>query len=65
MQIIHHIGEWYKYPNSSEKFKLKSVDGFIYRFECGHCCTDSVFMDMILVKTGKKVCVTIQLELEL
>lgn len=65
MSPIYHIGEWYKYPESTQQFKLVEVRKFTFVFECGHWCTDTVFMDMIRVKTGKQVCEIIQLELPL
>ena len=39
-------GKWYKYPNVARKFHLIEIRGFIYEFECGHWCTDSVFEDL-------------------
>ena len=42
----------YRYPNSNKVYRLVSVTGFIYRFACGHWCTDNVFADLINVKTG-------------
>lgn len=61
--VKYFIGEDYKYPRSRKRFKLISVDTFIFRFECGHWCTDSVFIDLIRVKTGIQVYKDIQLEL--
>ncbi len=47
------VGETYKYPNSSKRFKLASIsDRGIYYFECGHWCTQYVFDDLINVRTG-------------
>ena len=43
------IGKLYKYYNSNKVFKLKQIRGFIYEFECGHCCTDNVFKDLIQI----------------
>lgn len=40
------IGASYKYWNCPDILVLKSIDGFIYRFECGHWCTDTVFVDL-------------------
>jgi len=57
------IGEMYRYPNSKRLFKLIAVDGWRYRFECGHCCTDTVFVDLIRVSTGIQVYQDIQTEL--
>jgi len=54
--IISYIGELYKYPNSSKnKFKLIKVEGYKYLFECGHWCTDNVFIDLIRLRTGIQV----------
>lgn len=45
------IGETYHYPNDKKQFKLKETNGFIFKFECGHWCTDNVFLDLINSKT--------------
>ena len=42
----------YKYPNSEQVFILKKIVNNIYHFNCGHWCTDSVFEDLIDLKTG-------------
>ena len=42
----------YKYPNSEQVFILKKIVNNIYHFKCGHWCTDSVFEDLIDLKTG-------------
>lgn len=52
MYIVAYIGEYYRYPNRKKKFKLVRTNTYNYYFECGHWCTDSVFMDLIRVKTG-------------
>lgn len=57
------IGEYYRYPNGTKRFKLIAVDGWVYRFECGHRCTDAVFRDLIRVSTGIQVYQDIQTEL--
>lgn len=57
------IGKKYKYPNSIRIFVLKEIRGFIYEFECGHWCTDSVFMDLIDLETGIQNYMGIQLKL--
>lgn len=59
----YFIGEIYHYPKSKQMLKLISVEGFIFRFECGHWCTDNVFEDLIRVKTGQQVYSDVQLEL--
>lgn len=53
MNIIYYLDEFYRYSESKKLFKLISVDGFIFKFECGHWCTDCVFIDLIRVSTGK------------
>ena len=45
-------GKKYKYPNSNNVFTLKKVSGFIFHFDCGHWCTDTVFEDLIDIETG-------------
>jgi hypothetical protein len=57
------IGELYKYPKGGKSYKLISITGFVYRFDCGHWVTDSVFGDLIRVKTGLYVYKDRQLEL--
>lgn len=54
MKLHYKIGGEYRYPKG-DTFKLKKVRGFIFIFECGHWCTDSVFMDLIDVKRGKQI----------
>lgn len=53
---IYYIGDEYHYPNKKKRFKLIYVDDFIYQFECGHKITDTVFIDLIHVKSKLKVC---------
>jgi hypothetical protein len=55
------IGRVYKYPLSHKKFKLIEASGFIFLFECGHWCTDNVFMDLIDCETGIQVYKDVQL----
>lgn len=55
------IGRVYRYPLSKKLFKLIESNGIIFRFECGHWCTDSVFEDLIDVKTGVQVYKDLQL----
>lgn len=59
----YFLGEYYRYPNSTNKFKLKAFNGRAFSFECGHWCTDNVFIDLIRVKTGKQVYKDLQTEL--
>jgi hypothetical protein len=61
--INHQIGQGYRYPNTKQVFILTKVDDWIYRFACGHWCTDSVFIDLINIKTGIQVSEDKQLEL--
>jgi len=63
MNQVYHIGEYYKYPGGTKRFALKMVRGFWFYFECGHHCSDSVFMDLINVKTGVQVYKDIQYSL--
>ena len=42
----------YKYPNCKKIYILESVEGYKYKFKCGHWCTDNVFEDLIDVKTN-------------
>lgn len=43
----------YKYPKSDKIFVLKNVapNGNVY-FQCGHWCTNNVFVDLIDLDTG-------------
>ena len=59
----YYIGEYYQYPCGS-RVKLTSVTGFIFRFECGHWCTNTVFKDLIRCKTGIPVCRDNQLTIQ-
>lgn len=59
----YHLDEYYKYYDSTKKFKLINVDGFRFEFEGGHWCTDCVFVDLIRVKTGISVNEDLQMEL--
>lgn len=61
--MIYYIGEYYKYANSRKRFKLMESNGIIFHFECGHWCTDNVFVDLIRIKTGKVVSDELQLEM--
>ena len=41
------IGRSYKYHGSRHTtFIVKSIEGYMVQFECGHRVTDSVFMDL-------------------
>lgn len=51
----YSIGNVYKYPNSKRKFKLTNTNGFVFHFECGHWCTDNVFMDLICITPAKQL----------
>ena len=51
----YYIGEYYSYPKSKKRFKLTEKNGYIFLFDCGHWCTDNVFIDLIRVKTGIQV----------
>ena len=59
------IGELYKYPGSinPEQYRLIETNGGVFWFECGHWCTDSVFIDLVRVKTGLQNFKDFQLEL--
>jgi len=59
----YFIGEYYRYPNSQKEYKLLKVEHNVYRFSCGHWCTDCVFEDLIRVKTNQQVYLDNQLEL--
>jgi len=61
--MMYQIGREYSYPNFKKKFKLKEANGFIFKFECGHWCTDSVFADLIDCKTKIQNYKNIQTEL--
>lgn len=51
----YSIGNVYKYPSSKKKFKLVETNGFVFHFECGHWCTDNVFMDLICITPAKQL----------
>lgn len=53
--INYRIGEYYTYPNNNDKLKLIEKRNFIFIFECGHWCTDNVFIDLIRCKTNIQV----------
>lgn len=59
----YHLNEYYRYPDDKKLFKLVSTTGYVFYFECGHWCTDSVFEDLVRVKTGVQVYQDIQLQL--
>lgn len=44
---MSNIGNKYRYPDDTQIFVVKSFNGFSYKFECGHWCTDNVFKDLI------------------
>ncbi len=60
---MNKIGNRYRYPELDQIFVVKSFNGFSYKFECGHWCTDNVFFDLINVDTGQRSCVGMQLTL--
>ena len=62
MKFSYYIGEQYAYP-SGATFTLVAVDRFKFLFEPKHWCTDTVFMGLIRVKTGQRVCDGYQLHL--
>jgi len=63
MRLEYKIGAYYRYPeadvNSNNIYKL--TDYFkkrgIFLFECGHWCTDNVFVDLKIVhdKTCRQI----------
>ena len=65
MVMNAQIGQSYRYPNSSKKYKLTEIssNGFVYIFSCGHRCTDNVFADLINCSTGIQVGNDMQLQL--
>lgn len=64
MFINFRIGDYYKYPGSEDQFKLIAKRNFVFLFECGHWCTDSVFVDLIRCKTNIQVYEDLQLEFD-
>lgn len=54
-EINYKIGAWYGNKRSRVWFQLKEVTGFIFHFECGHWCTDCVFVDLYEKSSGKLV----------
>jgi hypothetical protein len=63
--INYEIGASYIYPMDLKKtvFKLKEVRGWVFYFECGHLCMDSVFMDLINIQTGVQVYKDVQVKI--
>lgn len=53
--IPYIIGGKYKYRKSDTIFILKEVVVYRFIFECGHWCTDNIFVELIDIK--KKVAV--------
>lgn len=54
--IPYRIGAKYKYPNSTQVFTLVEVrPKWVFRFECGHWCTDSVFVDLFDIEKRRQV----------
>lgn len=54
MRLVYKIRNKYKYPepNNDRIFELSEVNGFVFIFKCGHRVMDSVFEDLVDVKTG-------------
>ncbi len=64
--LQYFIGEDYRYYSGKKKYKLKEVsESGIFKFECGHWCTDNVFWDLVRCSTGKQNYLDNQTELEL
>lgn len=59
----YYIGDYYRYPGVKKKFKLKEKVNSSFLFECGHWCTDTVFLDLLRVKTNQQVNKDSQLEI--
>ena len=59
----YQIGQYYHYPGHAQKFKLLSVNEWVFVFECGHRITDLVFEDMVNCQTGIQVYKDTQLNL--
>lgn len=55
LALNYTIGDKYQYPGGGKKYKLIKVVGWKYLFECGHWCTDSVFLDLFNCRTGLQV----------
>ena len=55
MNLTYHLGEDYRYGGSRQRFRLVAADGFVFRFACGHWCTDTVFSDLIRCRDGRPV----------
>lgn len=53
--VQYVIGREYNYQASKTKFKLAHVGLCKFVFECGHWCTDTVFLDLIDCTTGIQV----------
>jgi len=53
-KIEFRIGAKYKYHNLDEIFTLKNTNEFenVFYFECGHWCTDCVFIDLFDINRG-------------
>jgi hypothetical protein len=62
-EINYQIGQYCQYPDDRKMFKLVSVNGWVFTFECGHMVTDLVFQDMVNCETGIQVYKDIQLNL--
>ena len=51
------LNAYYKHTDykTNRLFKLIKVVGYKYYFECGHWCTDSVFMDFKLINNNQLI----------
>lgn len=61
----YQIGDYYYGDAYRKKHKRKliEVDGWIFRFDDGHWCTDCVFADYMNCRTGIIVSEDIQIKL--
>jgi hypothetical protein len=55
INIPYTIGKKYKHYSSDKIFILKQVKKFIFEFECGYCCTDNVFIDLLDISVNRQV----------
>jgi len=54
--LSYTIGGAYRYHGGNREFILQEVihEGTVFRFECGHWCTDNVFVDLIQINHKSK-----------